>query len=678
MRFVKFISAAILSAAVLTPLYGEAKPLTPEEALSRAMGNAPARIQSKNLDSFTLAATREAAGAASLYVFNTRDNDGFMVVGADDAVPALLGYGNASVIAADGQMPDGFAYWIDCLSRQVAFARENASGPRAIAKARPFRQPIEPLAATRWNQDEPYNRFCPSSGMKKTYTGCVATSMAQAMKYHNWPDVGVGSHSYQSNFGTLSIDFEKTPFRWESMLDVYTEGNYTGTEGMSVAALMRACGYSVDMSYSTEGSGAYSVNIPGALATYFKYNKGVEYLQRDYYSLNDWEDRIYRSLTEDGPVIYGGQSYQGGHSFICDGYDKDGYFHFNWGWGGVSDGYFLLDALDPLQQGIGGSTSGFDFMQDIVVGIRPDRDGTSQPVYHMKLNAGLTGPENPVAAGEEFVIEGFLYNASSFEIPSGSIAVRFSNTDGTEPLMLVSDFEALQPFYGFSSFNITLPDELTEGTYKIDEMYKVGDGEWLVAKAPIAQHQYILMEYRNGIATFSEPEPQLPEVTEWTCPDEYILGGEFEASGTVTNAFDTPYYSEWGIIFIDEKGNATASGLQGIIDMDGNESQEFEYKTMRVNAWQNQIFSPGVYTAAMYVSNGRYAYTISEGRTVTVKRESGVAAIEGADPAEIESSSYYTLQGIRIASPETLPEGTVYLRVDRLRDGKTLPSKAVR
>ena len=93
------------------------------------------------------------------------------------------------------------------------------------------------------------------------------------------------------------------------MLDNYTEGNYSDDEAYAVATLMRACGISVNMGYSPSGSGALSSAIAGALGSYFKYDKSVRYEKRDFYSLNDWEDMIYNSLKNYGPVIYNGQSY---------------------------------------------------------------------------------------------------------------------------------------------------------------------------------------------------------------------------------------------------------------------------------------------------------------------------------------------------------------------------------
>ena len=301
----------------------------------------------------------ETAGEAAVYVFNHGEGDGFLVLPADDCAPAVLGYSDSgSIVSDEAQMPDGLRYWLGTLADQIAWRNRNGNNQGflfngktngskhvhadrqepGIDKVRTDREPIAPLCATRWNQGAPYYNRCPIQNKERCYTGCVATAMAQAMKYHNWPETGEGSNSYGWNNYNLSMNFAETTFEWGKMLDNYTEGNYSDDEAYAVATLMRACGISVNMGYSPSGSGALSSAIAGALGSYFKYDKSVRYEKRDFYSLNDWEDMIYNSLKNYGPVIYNGQSYEGGHSFICDGYDKDGYFHFNWGWGGMSDG----------------------------------------------------------------------------------------------------------------------------------------------------------------------------------------------------------------------------------------------------------------------------------------------------------------------------------------------------
>jgi hypothetical protein len=105
-------------------------------------------------------------------------------------------------------------------------------------------------------------------------------------------------------------------------------------------------------------------------------------------------------------VVYGGASSGGGHEFVCDDYQGEDFFHINWGWGGVSDNYFRLSALNPYSQGIGGSSSrdGFHYSQDAVVGIMKNSDqGTvlnveNQGKPNLLLNS-ITANQTTVAMG---------------------------------------------------------------------------------------------------------------------------------------------------------------------------------------------------------------------------------------------------------------------------------------
>lgn len=193
--------------------------------------------------------------------------------------------------------------------------------------------------------------------------------MAQVIKYHNYPERGTGSVSYRTASGyNVAFDFASTPLPMSLMADVYDVTSSAESRD-AVATLMLACGASVTMEYQSSASGASSASVPDALMSYFGYDSNsVAYRQRAWYGLKEWEDLIYNDLATVGPVYYGGNNMSSGHAFVCDGYSSDGYFHFNWGWSGMADGYFRLTALDPATQGIGGSAAGYNWYQCVVTG----------------------------------------------------------------------------------------------------------------------------------------------------------------------------------------------------------------------------------------------------------------------------------------------------------------------
>jgi hypothetical protein len=254
------------------------------------------------------------------------------------------------------------------------------------------------LGDIKWNQGSPYNLQCPtvptgygiSNEGEQSVTGCVATAMAQIMKYHEWPVQGNLSHSYipsgWKNKGytapALSADFAQTTYNWANMTPTYNASS-TQAQQDAVATLMYHCGVSVDMNYNVE-SGAVSAAVLIALRTYFDYDLGMNYVLRDFYSASEWKDLLKTELNVGRPVFYHGNSSGGGHAFVCDGYDSNDLFHMNWGWGGSSNGYFELSALNPSTLGIGGGSGGYNNGQGMLTGIRPNA-GTPSSALVMEL-----------------------------------------------------------------------------------------------------------------------------------------------------------------------------------------------------------------------------------------------------------------------------------------------------
>lgn len=377
----------ILFGACLMSCVGIAlgSPLTPDEALGRLQNHKGQRLPALNINRPQLLETVIASnGEAAVYVFSNSDNKGFFLLSADDVTVPVLGYSDSGNYDEENMAP-AFRYWLESYARQISYLKSSnvklpAYEGSAITDLPEDWEPIEPMIKTKWDQSTPYNDACPESNGVRCYTGCVATSMAQVMKYWEYPAVGVGTKSYTCSTlnRKLSMNFANYPFDYANMKDSYLSGQYTEEEGAAVATLMRACGYSVSMAYSTNVSGAYSSTIVGSMINYFQYDPSAEYLDRSRYNYNEWAQMVYENLKGGMPIIYDGTAPgSGGHSFICDGYDGKGYFHINWGWSGMSDGYYVLDALNPSSIGIGGYSGGFNFDQDAVFNLRPYDGGAS-------------------------------------------------------------------------------------------------------------------------------------------------------------------------------------------------------------------------------------------------------------------------------------------------------------
>jgi len=365
------------------------------------------------------------------YIFNAAQQ-GFVIVAADDAAAPILGYSDQGAFDP-ANVPQNVAKWMEGYKSEIRYLVENKVKPTPEIEEQ-WRQlkrgefksssgnnsvtAVGPLMQTRWNQSPYYNAMCPGGSV----TGCVATAMAQVMKYWNYPATGSGFHSYNhSRYGTLSANFGSTTYQWANMTNTLSSAN------SAVATLMYQAGVSVDMDYSPESSGAYVISAQSpvthcseyALKTYFGYKSTLKGVSRSSYTQTQWISLLKTELDAGRPVLYAGFGSGGGHCFVADGYNDNSYFHFNWGWGGAYDGYFQVSALNPSGTGIGGGSGGFNSGHQAVIGIEPP---SVTQTYNLALYAGLTPSAGTIYYGEAFTISTNIENKGTAAF-SGDYAV---------------------------------------------------------------------------------------------------------------------------------------------------------------------------------------------------------------------------------------------------------------
>ena len=348
------------------------------------------------------------------YIFNLKP-EGWIAIAADDAVFPILAYSFEGTYDENNQAPQ-FTAWMKQYEDQIRYAirENNAPLPETVEMWNKLTDPgcrmpdtgyrmpdpgswmpdpgalvrdesssslvslpssfvlrsVDPLITTRWNQSPWYNELCPADpGGGQCPAGCVPVCMAQVMYYFRWPETGVGSYTYtEPNYGVLSADFGATTYVWNEMTNSIKSSN------MAIAELLFHLGISCDLQYDPSGSGMYNHKAAFSLRTYFKYAPETQYLYRDSTTLN-WDSVLIAHLDRKIPMYYAGWSLPNvyGHAFVCDGYQDSSFFHFNFGWGGSSDGYFYTSDLTP-----GGSN--FNLAQEVVINCYPDTVNYSYPM----------------------------------------------------------------------------------------------------------------------------------------------------------------------------------------------------------------------------------------------------------------------------------------------------------
>ena len=406
----------LLLLSLLTTLVTWAQPITEQEAAERALQFISKSMPSSHARSMIRATSPKMLKATKvetekIYAFNV-DGGGYVIASGDSRTLPVLGYSDSGSIDWTN-MPENMRAWLKGYDEAIAtlgsstdFADGNlltADGEQPFS-TRLARTAVEPLITTQWNQLAPYwNKIPlydgddPKKHVKNCLTGCVATAMAQIMKFHEWPKAetkAIPAYDqetyYDGKWKVWHVDeLPPVTFDWTNMIDQYVikddmtgEKTVVGTEAQqdAVATLMRYCSQAGETALTPGSSGTLTTMIPRAYY-YLGYAPSVQLVYRTYFGIDEWEELIYSELSARRPVQYGAFDSSGGHSFICDGYDGNGMFHINWGWSGSNDGYYSLSVLNPYYDSSLGRAKkmGFSRNQDAVIGIQPPSEGTTLP-----------------------------------------------------------------------------------------------------------------------------------------------------------------------------------------------------------------------------------------------------------------------------------------------------------
>lgn len=549
----KHILAALGAAATMASY---AAPVTPEKALEivnapssqkmlRAMGGSPSfRIAEKRLT--------PAGNATACYLMTRNSMPGYVIVAGDDALGTeVLGYSNNGT---PDEMPDNMRAWLDQAGRAIDYLNSHPGAAPIKVQPKSPGASVEPLLGNiHWGQQPYYNRKAPSSSYP---IGCVATAVGQVMYSHQWPASGTGSHSYTTTTHKLQIsqDFSKTTYRWDKMAE--TLDNTSSEETIdAVATMLYDFAVSVEMDFQVGGSGAYSEKIAGALANHFGYSKQIHCCKRDAYTGEQWIEMLHNELDNGFPVVYGGAtSGMGmGHSFVCDGYNEDGFYHINWGWNGNGNGYFAINALayDYIDMTTGQSMKdGFNYHQDMIVGMRPDRDASTQWRDYEFFTEELMAVDKAgqptdflpltVACGSTLPIYLYeAYNISNRITPVREFGLRLIDAGGTQ----IDSFGEKNP--GELRFGpvlddpvtVTIPANLPDGTYTIEPYFLIeGEDETRKFTTSIGAVSTLKVEVDAGEATITPQGHYSLRVDnlKWT-PEQLNSGVSTTFSLTITN-----------------------------------------------------------------------------------------------------------------------------------------------
>lgn len=319
-----------------------------------------------------------------IYTPTVEDYNNFVIVSGDKRMPAILGYSITNEFDIN-HIPAGLRWFLEKCNADVAMLNEQ---PETYSVAPVFAAParstiISPLLGNRiWNQGTPFNNQCPevAAGVRAV-TGCTATAMAQVMAYYQYPRRGAGNISYTtSTYGyPVNADLDiASVYAWGNMLDSYEDG-YSEAQADAVAQLMFHVAAAITTDFGESASGASTNSPERALISHFGYDDGIRIVRSSDYAGDTWHDLLQQELIAGRPILVSGfdNNAYSGHAFVFDGLDADGYYHINWGWSGLCDGYYNVYNLVPEETGIGGGFGDYSYNCQAIVGIFPE-DGIDE------------------------------------------------------------------------------------------------------------------------------------------------------------------------------------------------------------------------------------------------------------------------------------------------------------
>jgi hypothetical protein len=367
---------------------------------------------------------------AIYYIVNFTGNDAFLMLSADKSAYPILGFSLKNQFDLSNIPPNAAEFFENYKSQIYHLKSNNISATNEISEI--WNQllsnninfsnskSVAPLLTSIWGQGCYYNDQCPADvggPCGHAVTGCVATAMGQVINYHKFPPNGSGIHSYNSNYGLLTADFGSTNYDWQNMADTLNQYS-DSAEVYAVSELISHCGIAVDMMYSAGSSGAYSEDAANALVHFFNFSEEVKQIHKSNYKDSIWNSIMKTQLDSLQPMYYSGSG-SGGHAFVCDGYIADDYFHINWGWNSILDGYFYFNALNP-------GSMNFSSYQSAIINIKPKMPNVCQGITDT-----ITNHKGNISDGSSYADYQSGLNCSWLIQPNGvnNIDIEFFNFD---------------------------------------------------------------------------------------------------------------------------------------------------------------------------------------------------------------------------------------------------------
>ncbi len=572
---------------IFSSLTGAGRTLSPTQALARvsracSLNNSRAGISTLSVSDAILTHTESFDGEPTVYLFQ-KQGGGYMVVSADDSAAPLLGYSDSGRVSVT-DMPENLKWWLGTYNVQIGKSRDVS-----VSRAEDTDDDIdsdslsevEPLLTTVWGQGSPFNSYCPEIGTQRAPSGCVATALSQCMYHYKWPEHGRGKTSYISTYNsvrhTLSLDFDTITFDWDNMVPNYSLA-HTYEQASAVATLMYSVGVGVHMQYNLSGSSSDLMSAAQSMIKYFDYSESVCYYEREYYELDDWKKKIHDELVAGRPVPYSGANNVEGHAFVADGYKKGGYFHFNWGWNGQYNGWFLLTSLNPREDVLDYTAGGYDMSQAIITGFVPSHK-YEQPAIELRVSGNFSAQQASYVRSDGGSVTFHCQNgifSMAYATSTVTLGVKIKDADGNESYAASQTPYTFSRFEALQNFKVPMSALPEEGEYLLSPAFMDSVGVWHDVLIPLTNERDIELEASPKSLQFvkSDDIPNLA-VSDFKLDSPLMIGERFSVSARIENTGAEFYDEVWPLLKLD--GTVVARGPGMNVDCPEGESVDLEW-----------------------------------------------------------------------------------------------------
>ena len=594
--------------ALCLALAASAEPIGKQAALYTAQAYMLAKGKSIDVSQKPFRAARQQnaqpadAAETYYYVFNAGGDNGYVIVSGDDRTEPILGYVEQGSFDPEN-IPENMRSWLQSYADQIKYIVDNDLKPESPAvkkrnRVRATKHSVPELLTTRWNQGHPYNLTCPKYYKKEDGTqhypasGCTATAMAQVMNFYKFPEktktvIPAHPNTYTMDDGTKKTSTAKavprnTVIDWEAMTDTYncSDSHVHDRADTAVANLMLYCGQAVKMGWGASSGANFSAE---AFIKYFGYDNSCYVGERADYSIDGWFDMIYDEIEQGYPVLMSAFTSSGGHAFVLDGFDGDNLFHVNWGWGGGSNGWFLLGILNPGDNsGIGASSSsdGYSMYQRALFNLRlPDNNNAD--TYLFIKDVSIIGGSSVKATFE---------NRTG---ATGSYNVAIVKQDDDGGFSVVGNMQTITAMANGASQPKTfiINNKLPEGTYRLSPASKATKNDVWRAKYNLRNHYIEAVVDSAGKATLTPVDinnGNSISIDTIVFPGTRIAGKEQEVKVTYRNNSDE--YYQYIYLFASKTSDKIYTESKSVVTVRKDETVDVSYfftpeETGTYNLW---------------------------------------------------------------------------------------------